>query len=188
VWEELKDTYGLKISRKRVERLMREHGLQARGRRKHAVTTDSGHGLSAAENLLNREFGADGPGEKWVSDITYLRTRSGWLYLTVVIDLWDRKVIGWAFSEDLGAVHVCTALAMACGNRPPQTGLLFHSDRGVQYCSEEFRKTLEGNCPGVRRSMSRKGNCSGLCLRGKFFQKSITTKSVDILRLDMLYR
>jgi transposase InsO family protein len=170
VWEELKDTHGLRTGRKRVERLMREQGLQARRRRKHVVTTDSGHGLSIAENLLNREFHAEGPGEKWVSDITYLRTRSGWLYLTVIIGLWDRQVMGWAFSEDLGARHVCRALEMAVSNRPPQTGLLFHSDRGVQYCGEEFRKTLEGKCPGFRRSMSRKGNCWDNACAESFFK------------------
>jgi transposase InsO family protein len=111
-----------------------------------------------------------GLGEKWVSDITYMRTRTGWLYLTVIIELWDRKVIGWTFSEDLGAVHVCAALVMACGNCPPQAGLLFHSDRGVQYCSEESRKTLEGNCPGIRRSMSWKGNCWDNACAESFFK------------------
>ena len=179
VWEELKDRYQVKVSRKRVERLMREGGLPARGRRKHVVTTDSGHGLGIADNLLNREFHAEGPGEKWVSDITYLRTTAGWLYLTVIIDLWDRKVIGWAFSEDLLAGHVGRALAMACGNRPPKAGLLFHSDRGVQYCSEEFRGTLGRMCPGVRQSMSRKGNCWDNACAESFFK---TLKwEVDVL-------
>jgi transposase InsO family protein len=170
VWEELKGTYGVNMSRKRVERLMREQGLQARRKRKHVVTTDSGHGLSVADNLLNREFYAAGPGEKWVSDITYLRTRAGWVYLTVIIDLWDRKVIGWAFSGDLMARHVCRAFEMAVSNRPPPAGLLFHSDRGIQYCSDEFRKTLEGNCPGIRRSMSRKGNCWDNACAESFFK------------------
>jgi transposase InsO family protein len=134
------------------------------------VTADSGHGLSAAENLLNREFYAAGPGGKRVSDITYLRTRTGWVYLTVIIGLRDRQVIGRAFSGGLGARYACRALEMACGNRPPKTGMLFHSDRGVQYCSEEFRKTLEGKCPGVRRSMSRKGNCRDNACAESFFK------------------
>jgi transposase InsO family protein len=179
VWEELKGTHGLKISRKRVERLMREHGLQARRRRKYVVTTDSGHGLEAAANILNREFSAAGPGEKWVSDITYLRTSAGWLYLTAIMDLWDRKIIGWAFSDDLEARHVCLALGMAVGNRQPRAGLIFHSDRGVQYCSREFREALAGRCPSVRQSMSRKGNCWDNACAESFFK---TLKwEVDVL-------
>jgi transposase InsO family protein len=169
VWAELKGR-GLKVSRKRVERLMREHGLQAKRRRKHISTTDSRHGHSVAENLLNREFYAAGPGEKWVSDITYLRTSGEWLYLTVIIDVGDRKVIGWAFSDDLGTEHVCRALVMACGNRSPRAGLLFHSDRGVQYCSGEFRETLVRLCPTVRQSMSRKGNCWDNACAESFFK------------------
>jgi transposase InsO family protein len=176
IWEELRDTHGRRVSRKRVERLMRENGLQARRRRKFVATTDSSHGLSEADNLLNREFTAMGPGEKGepgvrtVSDITYLRTSSGWLYLTVVLDLWDRKVIGWAFSDDMAAVHICEALKMALGNRAPREGMLFHSDRGVQYCSSEFRETLTRLCPSVRQSMSRKGNCWDNACAESFFK------------------
>jgi transposase InsO family protein len=159
VWEELKAVRQRKVSRKRVERLMRGQGLQACGRRKHVITTESGHGLAVAENILNWEFSAAGPGEKWVSDITYLRTSGGWVYLTVIIDLWDRKVIGGAFGNDLGAGHVCGALGMAYGNRRAAVGLIFHSDRGVQYCAQSFRDRLKELCPLVRQSMSRKGNC-----------------------------
>jgi transposase InsO family protein len=112
---------------------MREMGLKAGRRRKRVKTTDSCHKLAVAENILNRDFHAAYPGEKWVSDITYLRTGSGWLYLTVILDLWDRKVIGWSMSEDLTAEPVSRALAMAVGNRPPREGLIFHFDRGVQY-------------------------------------------------------
>jgi transposase InsO family protein len=107
VWKELRDSYGRRVSRKLAERLMRENGPQARRRRKFVVTTDSSHGLAAADNILNREFMAVGPGEQWVSDMTYLRTSSGWLYLTVILDLWDRKVIGWAFSDDMAAEYMC---------------------------------------------------------------------------------
>ncbi|MFP3040316.1 IS3 family transposase [Treponema primitia] len=121
VWEELKNTHQRHIGRKRVARLMREHGLQARRRRKFAVTTDLSHTLAVATNILNRDFFAAGPGEKWVSDITYLRTSSGWLYLTTILDLWDRKVIGWAFSDDMAACHVSRALEMALSNRAPKT-------------------------------------------------------------------
>jgi len=158
VWEELK-FMGWRISRKRVERLMREQKLRARRRRKYIKTTDSAHGLVAADNILNRNFYAVYPGEKWVSDITYLRTTDGWLYLATVLDLFDRKVVGWSMGRDMAGGLVCRALEMAVSNCPPREGLIFHSDQGVQYCSEEFRTALRKHCPTVRQSMSRKGNC-----------------------------
>jgi transposase InsO family protein len=105
-----------------------------------------------------------------VSDITYLKTNSGWLYLTVILDLWDRTVIGWAFLEDREADHVCDALMMACTNHKPKSDLLFHSDRGVQYCSKEFRDALSAWCPQVGRSMSRKGNCWDNTCAESFFK------------------
>ena len=169
IWEDLK-SLGLRISRKRVERLMREQKLIARRRRRYVKTTDSRHGLVVADNILNRDFRALNPGEKWVSDITYLRTISGWLYLTVVIDLWDRKVIGWSMGKELTAAYVCRALEMAVKNRPPREGLIFHSDRGVQYCSEDFRAMLKRLCPSVRQSMSRKGNCWDNACAESFFK------------------
>jgi len=178
IWKELKSK-GLKTSRKRVERLMRSHKLWARRRRKYIKTTDSSHGLVVANNILNREFKAANPGEKWVSDITYLRTIAGWLYLTVVIDLWDRKVIGWSMSKELTAGYVCRAMEMAVKNRPPREGLIFHSDRGVQYCSEEFRSMLYRLCPSVRQSMSRKGNCWDNACAESFF-KTLKTE-LDVL-------
>jgi transposase InsO family protein len=169
IWEELKGT-GWRVSRKRVERLMKETGLRARQRRKRVRTTDSRHRLPVAGNILNRDFLCTHAGEKWVSDITYLRTKEGWLYLTVVIDLWDRKVIGWSMAGELTAGHVCRALEMAVGNRAAREGLIFHSDRGVQYCSEEFRSALTNLCPSVRRSMSRKGNCWDNACAESFFK------------------
>jgi transposase InsO family protein len=169
VWEELK-WKGWRVGRKRVERLMREQNLKARQRRKWVRTTDSGHNLAVSENILNRDFYALQPGEKWASDITYLRTDSGWLYLTVVLDLWDRKVIGWSMSKKPTAQQVCRALAMAFKNRPAKEGLIFHSDRGIQYCSEEFRKKLKRQCPLVRQSMSRKGNCWDNACAESFFK------------------
>jgi transposase InsO family protein len=169
VWEELKGL-GWRVSRKRVERLMREQGLMARKRHKGVHTTDSGHGLAVEENILNRDFRASFGGEKWVSDITYLRKDKGWLYLTVVLDLWDRKVIGWSISEELTAEQTCLALEMAVGNRRPREGLIFHSDRGVQYCSDEFRSLLKRLCPTVRQSMSRKGNCWDNACAESFFK------------------
>jgi transposase InsO family protein len=169
VWEELK-ALGWRVSRKRVERIMREQHLFARKRRKHINTTDSCHHFAFAGNILNQNFHADFPGEKWVSDITYLRTDSGWLYLTVILDLWDRKVIGWSMAKEPTANHVCSALEMAVVNRNPKEGLIFHSDRGVQYCSDEFKETLARLCPLSRQSMSRKGNCWDNACAESFFK------------------
>ena len=169
VWMELKGA-GILAGRKRIERLMKGMGLKARKRRKHVKTTDSGHRLAVAANILNREFRAEHSGEKWVSDITYLRTKGTWLYLTAIIDLWDRKVIGWSMAEELAAAHVCRALEMAVRNRPAREGLIFHSDRGVQYCSEEFQSALRKHCPTVRQSMSRKGNCWDNACSESFFK------------------
>jgi len=169
VWAELKSR-GWQVSRKRVERLMKEQKLIARSRRKWVITTDSRHHLEVAANILNRNFLAIYPGEKWVSDITYLRTNNGWLYLIVVLDLWDRKVIGWSMTKSLTAEQVCSALAMAVENRPPRKGLIFHSDQGVQYCSDEFYRTLTRLCPLARHSMSRKGNCWDNACAESFFK------------------
>jgi transposase InsO family protein len=150
---------------------MRENGLNAARRRKFIPTTNSNHGLPVCENILNREFHAEGAGQKWVSDITYLRTAEGWVYLTVVLDLYDRKLIGWALSGDLETLHTTIpALKMAFGNRKAQEGLLFHSDRGVQYCAKAFREMLREWCPSVRQSMSRKGNCWDNACAESFFK------------------
>jgi transposase InsO family protein len=150
---------------------MKENGLNAKGRRKFIPTTNSNHGLSTCENILNRDVSAAGPGEKWVSDITYLRTLGNWLYLTAVIDLYDRKAIGWSFSTDMTAEHTTVpAPAMACMNRRAQAGPVFHSDRGVQYCAAFFREKLRELCLSVRQSMSRKGNCRDNACAESFFK------------------
>jgi len=180
IWAELKDL-GYKVSRKRVERLMREKKLVARIPVKWVKTTDTNHGLPIADNILDRDFHAAFPGEKWVSDITYLGTDSGWLYLTVVIDLWDRKTIGWSIAEDLTSKQTCRALEMAVSNRSPHKDLIFHSDRGVQYCSEEFRNTLYRLCPTARQSMSRKGNCWDNACAESFF-KTLKVELSDLKR------
>lgn len=168
VWEELK-ALGWCVSRKRVERLMREQLLYARKPRR-ILKTGFSHGFEAANNLLDRDFRVSRPGEKWVSDITYIRSNNGWLYLTVILDLWDRKVIGWSISEEFRPSFVCRALEMAVGNRSPREGLIFHSDQGVQYCSYEFRSLLVRLCPSVRQSMSRKGNCWDNACAESFFK------------------
>jgi transposase InsO family protein len=171
IQEELRKEYGMRVSRKRIARLLKKHGLNAKRRRKFIPTTNSNHGLAVCENILNRDFHAASPGEKWVSDITYLRTLQGWLYLTTVLDLFDRKVIGWAFSEDMTAEHTTVrAFGMAVINRPPRPGLIFHSDRGVQYCAASFRATLKEGGAGVRQSMSRKGNCWDNACAETFFK------------------
>jgi transposase InsO family protein len=176
VREELRRVYDKRVSLKKVARLMRENGLNAHGRRKFIPTTASNHGLPVCENILNRDFHAESSGEKAdykseVSDITYLRTRGGWVYLTVVLDLFDRKVIGWALSADMETVHTSSpALEMAVKNRTPEAGMVFHSDRGVQYCAKSFREMLDVCCPAVRQSMSRKGNCWDNACAESFFK------------------
>lgn len=126
---------GLRTGRHRVRRLMREHGLRALWRRKFVRTTDSGHALPVSANVLARRFNPSGPNQAWVSDITYIRTRSGWLYLAVVLDLYARKVVGWAMAPTMHAELVCAALQLAIAQRQPTPGLIVHSDRGSQYAS-----------------------------------------------------
>jgi len=167
VWAELK-ALGRCISRKRVERLMREQRLYSR--RKKRFRASLGHRLEASNNVLDRDFHASNAGEKWVSDITHIRINGNWLYLAVILDLWDRKVIGWSLSEEFGPSFVCRSLKMAVDNRPPRSGLIFHSDQGVQYCSDEFRVALKRLCPSVRQSMSRKGNCWDNACAESFFK------------------
>lgn len=150
---------GWKVSRQRVARLMRKHRIQSKIRPKWKTTTDSNHAYPSSPNLLARDFKPGRQGQAWVSDITYLPTRQGWLYITVIMDLFDRKIIGWAMSTNMSAEDtVVLAWHMACMNRKPSGSLIFHSDRGVQYACNEFREEL-GRLPGVRQSMSRKGNC-----------------------------
>ena len=170
IWRDLVEDFNYRISRKRVERLMRVNKIQGKKVRKWVKTTDSDHTQPISDNILARDFKASMPGEKWVSDITYLATSSGWLYLTVILDLWDRKIIGWNIAGDMRTENVCKALTMAVGNRFPNKGLIFHSDRGVQYCSELFRRTLHDACPSVRQSMSRKGNCWDNACAEAFFK------------------
>ncbi len=149
---------GMPVGHNRVARLMAAHGLGAKPRRKHRVTTtDSKHDLALSENLLARQFAVERPNQAWVSDITYIPTGEGWLYLAVVLDLYARKVVGWALGTSLAADLVIQALLMACLRRRPPKGLLFHSDRGVQYASRAFREKLSDW--GIRQSMSRKGDC-----------------------------
>lgn len=148
---------GLRVGKERVRRLMQMHGIQARGKRKFVVTTDSKHSLPIAPNLLDRQFTPSRPNAVWTSDITYIETSEGWLYLTAVIDLFSRQVVGWSLRDHLQASIVTDALRMAWFRRRPDPGLIFHSDRGSQYCSHAFQDALLDY--GMRSSMSRKGNC-----------------------------
>jgi transposase InsO family protein len=158
---------GVHVSRKRVARLMREAGLRAKGRRKYKATTDSNHAQPVAPNLLQRDFHAERPDAVWVSDITYIWTRQGWMYLAVILDLYSRKVVGWSLAERMTAALVCNALNVAVRLRRPRPGLVFHSDRGSQYASHAFRRRLWRS--RMRQSMSRKGDCWDNAVAESFF-------------------
>lgn len=148
---------GCPASKVRVERLMRAHGLRARHKRRYKATTDSTHGWPVAPNRLDRRFTPTAPNQVWTADLTYLWTEEGWLYLAVVLDLFNREIVGWAVQPRMTADLVTEALTMAWVRRKPAPGLLHHSDRGSQYASQAFQQTLAGY--GMTCSMSRKGNC-----------------------------
>jgi len=154
-------------SRKRVARLMRRAGLAARRRRAFRVTTQSRHTHPVAPNRLARQFTAAVPDRVWVTDITYLATVEGWLYLAVVLDLFSRRVVGWATSDRLGEGVALEALGMGLARRRPPPGLLHHSDRGSQYASAEYRAVLTGH--GMERSMSGVGRCWDNAVAESFF-------------------
>lgn len=150
---------GETASRPRVARLMKKEGLQSQIRPKWATTTDSKHTLPVAPNRLDQDFSAGRLDQVWVSDITYIPGSQGWLYLTTIMDLADRQIVGWSFSEGMSADEtIIPAWKQACQKRAIDQELIFHSDRGIQYACEEFRKLLKAR-PVVRQSMSRKGNC-----------------------------
>lgn len=148
---------GIRVGKERVRRLMQAQGIRARHRRKWIVTTDSRHGLPVAENLLQRDFMPSAPNQVWTSDITYIATGEGWQYLVVFMDLFNRQVVGWSMQAQMKAELVMQALRMAWYRRRPAPGLIVHSDRGSQYCSQAFQDLLKAY--GMRSSMSRKGNC-----------------------------
>ena len=158
---------GRRVGKNRVARRMRKLGLRSKIRRKYRVTTDSKHKFPVAPNLLERNFTVQAADRVWVSDITYLATRTGWMYLTVIIDLFSRMVVGWALSSSLGHEMVITALKRAIRRRRPGKGLIFHSDRGVQYACNDFRKELDNH--ELIQSMSRKGDCWDNAVAESFF-------------------
>ncbi len=168
--EGLRDN-GWKVSRPRVARIMRSEGIRSIVNKKFKVlTTDLNHNFPIAENVLNRVFSAEAPGRKWVSDITYIPTRQGWMDLTIIMDLYDRKIIGWALSTTMTAqATILAAWRMAVINRPiMKSQLIFHSDRGVQYASHAFANMLGYH--KVTQSMSRKGNCWDNAVAENFFR------------------
>ena len=169
VHRDLRDE-GIAVGKKRVARLMREHGLVGRApRRRRVVTTDSTHAEPIAPNLLARQFDVTraGVNRVWVSDITYIPTHEGWLYLAVVLDLASRRVVGWAMRETLQAELAISALQMAVSTRQPARGLVHHSDRGIQYACQEYRALLATH--GMQASMSRRGNCWDNAVAESFF-------------------
>jgi len=155
VTEELRRR-GCRVGKNRVARLMREHKLGRRAKRRFRSTTNSDHSHVVAENLLQREFRVPEPNMVWASDLSYVATSEGWLYVCVILDLYSRKVIGWAMGTRMTAALMIQALLMACMHRKPPKGVIFHSDRGSQYCSDDFRRYLTSY--HMRQSMSRVGD------------------------------
>lgn len=167
IYTELADQ-GVCCSEKRVARLMRQHGICAKqALRRRVRTTDSNHDLPVAPNILDRQFTATKPGQKWVGDITYIPTRQGWLYLAAIMDLYSRRIVGWAMDKTLASSLVQQALKMAVAGRCPKAGLLHHSDRGSQYASQGYRGLLVAH--QMVASMSRRGECYDNAAMESFF-------------------
>jgi putative transposase len=164
---ELRDS-GLTVGRRRIARLIRENGRRARQKRRFKRTTDSHRALPVAPNLLDRDFTATGPDKKWGADISYVWTREGWLYLAVVIDLFARRVVGWATGDRLHRDLAVATLRKALATRRPAAGLIHHSDRGSQYCSIDYQAELRKH--GILVSMSGKGNCCDNAMVETFFK------------------
>lgn len=156
MWKELL-ARGVRVGKERVRQSMVRHSIRARHKRKYIATTNSNHSLPVAPNLLERNFTARQPNQVWTSDITYVATAEGWLYLAVILDLFSRKVVGWSMRPHMKAELVTDALRMARLQRRPEAGVIVHSDRGSQYCGGLFQDTLKAY--GMRSSMSRRGDC-----------------------------
>ena len=177
IYRELRDR-GVRCDKARVERLMRENEITPPRKKKYRVTTDSNHKNPVAPNVLQRDFTSPAPNRRWVSDITYVWTWAGWLYLAVVLDLFSRRVVGWAMDSRLDTESLTlNALHMALRNRAPDRGLIHHSDRGTQYTSGDFQKVLDAR--GIVCSMSRRGDCWDNAVAESFFAT---------LKLDLIFR
>lgn len=172
---------GQRVGAERVRKSLCRQGLRAVYRRRYRVTTDSEHTRTVAPNILSRRFEGWAPNRAWVSDITYVWTMEGWLYLACVLDLGSRRIVGWSMSERLTARLVCEALKMAYWRRKPAAGLIMHSDRGVQYASREYRRLLRA-CK-MEQSMSRRANCWDNSPMESFF-KTLKVERVHQLRYE----
>ena len=168
---------GIAVSRKRIARLMRKLGLESPRKKRFKATTDSKHDMPVADNVLDRQFEVEAPDLAWVTDITYVWTDEGWLYLAAILDLFSRRVVGFAMSDRIDRALVLQALKLAAGRRVPNAGLTHHSDRGSQYASSDYRKAL-GDLDIVC-SMSRKGNCWDNAVAESFFAT---------LKTELVYR
>ncbi len=169
IFKDLKDL-GFKVGEKRVARLMRETGIRAKTVRRFRVTTNSNHDHPIAANILDRRFTPQltgRPNKIWVADITYIPTREGWLYLSAVLDLCSRRVVGWSMQERPTSSLAIDAIRMALSSRKPESGLLHHSDRGIQYAASDFRRLLKSR--RIECSMSRKGDCWDNAVSESFF-------------------
>ena len=169
---------GLLCNIKRVERLMRENNIRAKMSKKFKSTTDSKHTYPVADNILNREFSVDKKDRVWLSDITFINTNEGWLYLCIIMDLFSRNIVGWSMDNHMRTDLLIDAFNMAYTKRRPDPGLLFHSDRGVQYASNNFSKLLQTK--KFIASMSRKGNCWDNAPAESFFH-SLKTEEVNFM-------
>ena len=166
--DKLEQRYGVIVSRRRIGAIMKDLGLKAKTKKRYKInTTNSDHNLPIAPNILNRDFYASNPDEKYVGDITYIPTNEGWLYLATVIDLYSRKIVGWSMDDTMRVSLVNDALNMAIINRNPPKGLIWHTDRGSQYASYSHKDLLKQN--GIIQSMSRKGNCWDNAVAESFF-------------------
>lgn len=167
---------GIKCNHKRVERLMRVNGIYSKVKRKFKVTTHSKHKRSIAENLIKMDFTASRPNKVWTSDITYIWTREGWMYLAVFMDLFNRQIVGWSMKNRLRDDLIIGAFKMAVRTRNPSPGLIVHSDRGSQYCSKDFKELLKKyNC---LQSMSSTGNC---------YDNAVTESFFHTLKTELVY-
>jgi transposase InsO family protein len=167
---------GIKCSKNKVARIMRKNGIMAKTKRKFKVTTQSKHKNPVAENLVKQEFVAQGPNQLWTSDITYVWTKEGWLYLAIILDVFSRSIVGWSLSSRITAELVLTAFKRALQRRQVTAGMIFHSDRGSQYASEVIRTVLQQL--GIRQSMSGTGNC---------YDNAITESVFHTIKTELIY-
>jgi transposase InsO family protein len=166
---------GIVVGKNTVAKLMQRHRIQSKVHKRFVITTDSRHGLRPAENVLNRDFDAHRPNQKWVSDVTFIPTREGWLYLATVMDLFSRKIIGWSMGNSNNTALISQALLMAIAQRTNVSGVILHSDRGIQYASRDYQKIMREH--GIICSMSRRGNCWDNAVMESFYH-SLKTECV----------